>query len=29
LQRAADWETEVHDQRLHGFLSEEGLTLFC
>ena len=28
-QRAADWETEVHDQRLHGFLSEEGLTLFC
>ena len=28
LQRAADWETEAHDQRLHGFLSEEGLTLF-
>ncbi len=28
LQRAADWETEAHDQRLHGFLCEEGLTLF-
>ena len=23
-----DWEAEAHDQRLDGFLSEKGLTLF-
>ena len=28
LQRVSDWESEAHDQRLDGFLSEEGLTLF-
>ena len=28
LQRVNDWEGEAHDQRLDGFLSEEGLTLF-
>ena len=28
LQRVNDWESEAHDQRLNGFLSEEGLTLF-
>ena len=28
LQRVNDWESEAHDQRLDGFLSEEGLTLF-
>ena len=28
LQRVSDWASEAHDQRLDGFLSEEGLTLF-
>ena len=28
LQRVSDWESEAHDQRLDGFLSEEGLTVF-
>ena len=28
LQRVSDWESEAHDQRLDGFLSEESLTLF-
>ena len=28
LQLASDWESEAHDQRLDGFLSEEGLTVF-
>ena len=28
FQRVSDWESEAHDQRLDGFLSEEGLTLF-
>ena len=28
IQRVGDWEVEAHDQRLDGFLSEEGLTLF-
>ena len=28
LQRVSDWGSEAHDQRLDGFLSEEGLTLF-
>ena len=28
LQRVSDWESEAHDQRLDGFLSEDGLTLF-
>ena len=28
IQRVSDWESEAHDQRLDGFLSEEGLTLF-
>jgi 5-formyltetrahydrofolate cyclo-ligase len=28
MQRVSDWESEAHDQRLDGFLSEEGLILF-
>ena len=27
-QSVDDWEAEAHDQRLDGFLSENGLTLF-
>ena len=28
VQSVDDWEAEAHDQRLDGFLSENGLTLF-
>ena len=28
LQSVDDWEAEAHDQRLDGFLSDTGLTLF-
>ena len=28
MQSVDDWEAEAHDQRLDGFLSETGLTLF-
>ena len=28
VQLVDDWEAEAHDQRLDGFLSESGLTLF-
>ena len=28
MQSVDDWEAEAHDQRLDGFLSENGLTLF-
>ena len=28
IQSVDDWEAEAHDQRLDGFLSEAGLTLF-
>ena len=28
IQRVNDWHTELHDQSLNGFLSEEGLALF-
>ena len=28
VQAVDDWEAEAHDQRLDGFLSDTGLTLF-